>query len=321
MSIFSAISNLGKDIVNRSINAGLTLTSALTGGKIGGNTQAVVPKPIVTLPKVVTSTIEKVAAIPYIAYKIPLAVATAGYVGGTAAGKAIVSSVLSVGKTVGSTITSKAGSVIGSSALAVGAFTLASNKLPSKQLVQDVVAIRTSPIAATIGIVTKEVERQKDLFLDPNTPLKDKLLTAGADAVGLGAAVGAGALVVDAITPDKINTEPKKQEYDAKAFEEAVNEQLKKEAEIDKKAEDAIAKALARQTIPTPLTPSPVVTPIPTGTSTLPIPATTTTKKKTTTTKKKPKKKPKKKAKKKAKKKPKKKPKKKTKKYKKKRKK
>lgn len=79
--------------------------------------------------------------------------------------------------------------IVTSTALTVGAVALTNPKLVTAENVKNVAAFKMSPVAAVAGVVTKEVERQKDILTDPDVTGKEKAILVGADLLGA-AAVG-----------------------------------------------------------------------------------------------------------------------------------
>lgn len=71
------------------------------------------------------------------------------------------------------------------------ALALTNPKLVSPQNLGTTAAFAVNPLAAGVGLITKEVSRQKEVFTDPNISVQQKVLTAAADIVGLGIAGGA----------------------------------------------------------------------------------------------------------------------------------
>ena len=120
---------------------------------------------------------------------------------GIAAGKKLIS--------FGSSLISKIASAPAAQKAVVGAagttaaFVLATGEKPSVKTVQTAAAFGINPVAAGIGLISGEVSRQKELFLSPDISTKDKILTAGADIVGLGALVGGGIALKNAIDGDR----------------------------------------------------------------------------------------------------------------------
>lgn len=127
-------------------------------------------------------------------------------------------------------------------ATTAGAFLLASGELPSKQTVLTATAFGLNPLAAGTGLVVSEFGRQKELFLSPDVSTKNKVLTAGADLLGIGSVVGAGLLVkniYDSVT--RKDTEPNEQEKDIKLAKIQANS-AKELAEIQSSSSEKLLK-------------------------------------------------------------------------------